>query len=143
MLGRVCLCLGLLWDRLSLGEYTAMDCYAGYWQLTRRDSPLSERYGRKGPLVVGYVGFALLQIPVGQAHGLVTIFLFRFLQGVFGSAPSSILSGTLADIWTPQQRGFAMPAVGSFLMIGPILGPIVSFYPLSMTRKLIIGRLAH
>ncbi|KAH3911925.1 hypothetical protein HBH56_130480 [Parastagonospora nodorum] len=87
--------------------------------------PLSEHFGRKGPLLIGYLGFALLQLPVARAHSVSTIFIFRFLQGVFGAAPSAVLSGTLADIWTPQQRGFAMPAVGSFLMIGPILGPIV------------------
>lgn len=88
--------------------------------------PLSEHFGRKGPLLIGYLCFALLQLPVAEAHSVSTIFMFRFLQGVFGAAPSAVLSGTLADIWTPQQRGFAMPAVGSFLMIGPILGPIVS-----------------
>ncbi|KAL6703841.1 Cercosporin MFS transporter ctb4 [Coniothyrium glycines] len=87
--------------------------------------PLSEHFGRKGPLLIGYLGFAILQLPVAEAHAVSTIFIFRFLQGVFGSAPSAVLSGTLADIWTPQQRGFAMPAVGSFLMIGPILGPIL------------------
>jgi MFS family permease len=75
---------------------------------------------------IGYIGFAILQLPVAEAHGITTIFAFRFLQGVFGAAPSAILSGTLADIWTPKQRGFAMPATGTFLMIGPILGPIVS-----------------
>ncbi|KAJ0283144.1 hypothetical protein COL940_004737 [Colletotrichum noveboracense] len=67
--------------------------------------PLSERYGRKGPLVIGYVSFALLQLPAANAQSLFTIFVSRFLQGVFGAAPSAILSGTLADIWTPKQRG--------------------------------------
>lgn len=87
--------------------------------------PLSEYYGRKVPLVVGYVLFAVCQIPVAQARSVEMVAGARLLQGVFGASPSAILSGTLADIWTPQQRGFAMPAVGSFLMIGPILGPIV------------------
>jgi hypothetical protein len=44
---------------------------------------------------------------------------------MFGAAPSAVLSGMLADIWTPKQRGFAMPAAATFLSIGPILGPIV------------------
>ncbi|TEA13322.1 Citrinin biosynthesis cluster MFS transporter mrr1 [Colletotrichum sidae] len=86
--------------------------------------PLSERYGRKGPLVIGYVSFALLQLPAANAQNLFTIFASRFLQGVFGAAPSAILSGTLADIWTPKQRGFAMPCTGTFLMIGPVIGPM-------------------
>ncbi|KAJ0384338.1 hypothetical protein COL922a_008584 [Colletotrichum nupharicola] len=46
--------------------------------------PLSERYGRKGPLVIGYVSFAILQLPAANAQGLFTIFVSRFLQGVFG-----------------------------------------------------------
>ncbi|KAK2773755.1 MFS multidrug transporter [Colletotrichum kahawae] len=86
--------------------------------------PLSERYGRKGPLVIGYISFALLQLPAANAQSLLTIFVSRFLQGVFGAAPSAILSGTLADIWTPKQRGFAMPCTGTFLMIGPVIGPM-------------------
>ena len=42
-----------------------------------------------------------------------------------GSAPSSIIGGALADIWNPRERGFAVPCVAAFLMIGPVLGPIV------------------
>ncbi|KAI8228140.1 Citrinin biosynthesis cluster MFS transporter [Colletotrichum sp. SAR 10_77] len=86
--------------------------------------PLSERYGRKGPLVIGYVSFALLQLSAANTQSLFAIFVSRFLQGVFGAAPSAILSGTLADIWTPRQRGFAMPCTGTFLMIGPVIGPM-------------------
>ncbi|KAK2005519.1 MFS general substrate transporter [Colletotrichum eremochloae] len=85
--------------------------------------PLSERYGRKGPLVIGYLTFSALQLPAANAQNLLTIFVSRFLQGVFGAAPSVILSGTMADIWTPKQRGFAMPCAGTFLMIRPVIDP--------------------
>ncbi|GAB7325185.1 hypothetical protein MBLNU13_g09261t1 [Cladosporium sp. NU13] len=87
--------------------------------------PISEYYGRVGPLLLGYLAFAILQVPVAQAQNLTTILVFRFLQGVFGAAPSAILSGMLADIWTPKQRGFAMPCAATFLSIGPILGPTI------------------
>ncbi|KAI9691750.1 MAG: Cercosporin MFS transporter ctb4 [Bathelium mastoideum] len=87
--------------------------------------PLSERFGRKTPLFTGYLLFTVLQIPVAIATNLPTILVFRFLQGVAGSAPSSIIGGALADIWSPRERGFAVPCVAAFLMIGPVLGPIV------------------
>lgn len=73
----------------------------------------------------GYLAFTIMQLPVIDANSLITIFIVRFLQGFFGAAPSSILSGVLADIWSPKQRGFAMPTVGCFLTIGPIFGPLV------------------
>ncbi|KAM0702778.1 hypothetical protein Q7P35_010210 [Cladosporium inversicolor] len=78
--------------------------------------PISEYYGRVGPLFVA------------QAQNLAMVLVFRFLQlqkGVLGAAPSAILSGMLADIWTPKQRGFTMPCAATFLAIGPILGPTV------------------
>ena len=87
--------------------------------------PLSERFGRKDPLFIGYFTFIVLQIPVAIATNLPTVLVFRFLQGVAGSAPSSIIGGALADIWNPRERGFAVPCVAAFLMIGPVLGPIV------------------
>lgn len=87
--------------------------------------PLSECFGRRSPLLTAFINFTVLQVPVIDAKSPSIIFFLRFMQGFFGAAPSSILSGTLADIWTPKQRGFAMPAVGSFLTIGPLLGPLV------------------
>lgn len=93
--------------------------------LTAFRRPLSERYGRVRPLLFAYGIFGLLQAFAASIQTLSLVFFFRFLQGVFGAAPSAILSGTLADIWTPKQRGFAMPSTGTFLMIGPILGPIL------------------
>lgn len=95
------------------------------WKLTLFSRPISERYGRVRPLLVAYGLFGLFQAFAAGLQSLSLVFTCRFLQGVFGAAPSAILSGTLADIWTPKQRGFAMPCTGTFLMIGPILGPII------------------
>lgn len=44
--------------------------------------PLSEIYGRRSPLLVGYLGFVLFQIPVAVANDLQTIFICRFFAGV-------------------------------------------------------------
>lgn len=54
--------------------------------------PLSELYGRKKPLFVGMFIFSIFQIPVAVAQNLQTIFICRFLGGVFASAPLAIVS---------------------------------------------------
>ena len=54
--------------------------------------PLSELYGRKQPLFVGMFVFAIFQIPVAVAQNLQTIFICRFLGGLFASAPLAIVS---------------------------------------------------
>jgi DHA1 family multidrug resistance protein-like MFS transporter len=54
--------------------------------------PLSELYGRKRPLFLGMFIFAIFQIPCAVAQNLHTIFICRFLGGVFASAPLAIVS---------------------------------------------------
>lgn len=54
--------------------------------------PLSELYGRKKPLMVGFYIFAIFQVPVAVAQNPQTIFVCRFIGGLFASAPLAIVS---------------------------------------------------
>lgn len=67
--------------------------------------PCSELYGRKLPLVVGFVVFAIFQIPVALAENVATLFACRFISGFAGGAPLTIVGGALADFWDPVSRG--------------------------------------
>lgn len=58
--------------------------------------PLSELHGRKKPMFVGMFVFAIFQIPVAVAQNLQTIFICRFLGGVFASAPLAIVGQTFS-----------------------------------------------
>ncbi|KAF4772220.1 hypothetical protein N7455_009060 [Penicillium solitum] len=87
--------------------------------------PLSELYGRKRPLFLGMFVFAIFQIPVAVAQNLQTIFICRFLGGLFASAPLAIVSGILADMFEPVERGIAMAIFAAATFIGPVAGPIV------------------
>ncbi|CAG8049002.1 unnamed protein product [Penicillium nalgiovense] len=87
--------------------------------------PLSELYGRKRPLFVGMFVFAIFQIPVAVAQNLQTIFICRFLGGLFASAPLAIVSGILADMFEPVERGIAMAIFATATFVGPVAGPII------------------
>lgn len=69
---------------------------------------MSEVYGRKYPLFLGYFVFALFQIPVATAENVQTVLVCRFLSGLFGSSPLSVVGGALVDFWPPVERGIAM-----------------------------------
>lgn len=90
--------------------------------------PLSELYGRKIPLYVGYLAFAIFNIPVATAQNLQTIFICRFLGGFFGSAPLAIVGGALADLHGPVKRGYALCIFSGATFIGPATGPIVGSF---------------
>lgn len=93
-------------------------------------APMSELYGRRLPLFLGYSVFIIFQIPVAVARNVETIMLARFLQGVFGCAPLSVVGGAFADFWDPVNRAVAIALFASATFLGPIFGPImyVSFF---------------
>ncbi|RKK12200.1 putative MFS-type transporter [Fusarium oxysporum f. sp. cepae] len=87
--------------------------------------PVSEVYGRKYPLFVGYFVFALFQIPVATAENVQTILVCRFLSGLFGSSPLSVVGGALVDLWPPVELGIAMSIFAGANFVGPVAGPIM------------------
>lgn len=64
--------------------------------------PLSELYGRRNPLFVGFFIFAIFQIPVAVAQNLQTIFVCRFFGGLFASAPLAIVRLTSLKFLYPD-----------------------------------------
>ena len=87
--------------------------------------PISELYGRRVPLFLGFTAFAIFQIPVAVAQNVETIMLCRFFGGVFGSAPLAVVGGALADFWGPVERGFALGLFAGSTFGGAVVGPIL------------------
>ncbi|KAF7190701.1 Citrinin biosynthesis cluster MFS transporter mrr1 [Pseudocercospora fuligena] len=77
--------------------------------------PLSELYGRKTPLFCGFITFAIFQIPVAVAQKE-------------SEHPDCHAGGALADMWSAQERGFAVPIFAGSLFGGPIFGPILGSF---------------
>ncbi|UNI24815.1 hypothetical protein JDV02_010535 [Purpureocillium takamizusanense] len=88
-------------------------------------APLSELYGR----VIVYhgcnVGFVAFLIACAKAPSLSALIAFRFLSGVFGSAPITNGGGTIADMIVQEKRGAAMASFAIGPLLGPIIGPVV------------------
>ncbi|KAL6231941.1 hypothetical protein BDW75DRAFT_29839 [Aspergillus navahoensis] len=88
-------------------------------------SPMSELYGRKYPLFLGYTLFAIFQIPVAVAKNVQTILVCRFLMGFLGCSPLAVVGGAMADFWDPVDRAIAIALFSAATFVGPVLGPIV------------------
>ncbi|KAF6528707.1 hypothetical protein HZS61_000019 [Fusarium oxysporum f. sp. conglutinans] len=87
-------------------------------------APLSEIYGRNIVYQVCNVGFVAFSVACAVAPSLGSLIAFRFLCGVFGSAPVTNGGGTVADMVSPAHRGAAMSALLTGPLFGPIVGPI-------------------
>ena len=87
--------------------------------------PLSEKFGRKPPLLCGLAISCVWSIMVALGHNVPTVMIGRFLTGVFGAAPVAIVGGAATDNWGPVARGINLTMIIGMLFGGPLLGPII------------------
>jgi MFS family permease len=89
---------------------------------------LSERYGRRPPLLLGYLGYIVLQIPIGAAANITSILIPRFLCGLFGVTSSVIAGGALADLWEPQSRSITVMLFVAGNLVSLVIGPVLAAF---------------
>lgn len=86
--------------------------------------PLSERFGRKWPMLCGIAISSLFDLMPALGNNVATILLGRFFGGLFGVAPVAIFGGVVSDCWPMAHRGIAMALAVSLVFSGPTFGPI-------------------
>lgn len=90
-------------------------------------SPMSEipQIGRN-PIYIGTLAvFVALQAPTALASNFGMLLAFRFITGFFGSPVLATGGASLADIWNPKKRAYAMSIWGIAAICGPTLGPLI------------------
>ncbi|QDS74474.1 hypothetical protein FKW77_006707 [Venturia effusa] len=90
-------------------------------------SPMSEiPYFGRNPIYMGTLFiFVMLQIPTALASNFGMLLAFRFLTGFFGSPVLATGGATIADMYSPRKRAYAMSVWGVAAVCGPTLGPLV------------------
>jgi multidrug resistance protein len=87
---------------------------------------VSDRVGRKGPLVGGLVGLTIASLMLAFASTLPSLFLARLAQGAADAVTWVVGFALLADLYEPAERGRAsgivMSGASSAFVIGPSLG---------------------
>ncbi|KAJ5633879.1 hypothetical protein N7528_001721 [Penicillium herquei] len=91
-------------------------------------APWSEYSGRVVVYNTCNVLFFVFNIASALAPNLASLVVFRFLDGVAGVTPTTIGSGTIADIIPKESRGRAMALWSLGPLFGPIIGPVVGGY---------------
>lgn len=88
--------------------------------------PLSEFVGRN-PIYLGcYALFTVWFIPIALAKNIATVIIARLLSGCFGAAGTTIIPGTLADIWNTEERGMPVALFSFVAVLGTIAAPLYS-----------------
>jgi EmrB/QacA subfamily drug resistance transporter len=86
---------------------------------------LGDVYGRKPFLVGGMLWFTLASALCGAAHSMGELITFRALQGLGAGVMMSTASTTVADLFSPAQRGKVIGIIVPLTSVSSVLGPLV------------------
>lgn len=90
-------------------------------------SPMSEipQIGRNPVYLGTLVIFVALQAPTALSTNFGMFLAFRFISGFFGSPVLATGGASIADMYPPRKRAYALTIWGLFNVCGPTLGPLV------------------
>lgn len=81
--------------------------------------------GRTPVYIFSVVAFTLLNLGVLYAKNIGMLLAFRFITGFVGSPILATGGASLADMWSPIKRMYAIGVWGLFAVLGPVLGPVM------------------
>ncbi|EAR20508.1 multidrug effflux MFS transporter [Nitrococcus mobilis] len=93
--------------------------------------PLSDRFGRKPPLLVGLVLFTLASLACALAQSIEAVIAFRFLQALGGSAGPVLGRAAVRDVHGPLEAARILSYLGAATALAPALAPIGGGYLLA------------
>lgn len=93
---------------------------------------LADLFGRKPVITFGILLFLIGSILCGLANSMVTLIIFRFIQGFGAGAITPIATTIVGDIYTKEERakiqGYLSSVWGISAVLGPAMGGLLVQY---------------
>ncbi len=118
--------LALLWDKpLAVVNLILICFFATYGFSLLFYGPISDRYGRRKPLIAGITLYIFASILCAMANSAATLILFRILQAAGAAASASISMAMTKDIFSGTERQRILAYIAVIMALAPMLAPIV------------------
>lgn len=96
--------------------------------------PLSDSWGRRRPLLAAMAVFVLASALCASAPNIVTLDLFRLLQGCAGAAGIAICFAIVRDLYSGRAAARAYSILMAVNAIAPVISPTVGAQLLRITN---------
>ncbi|KAL8278271.1 hypothetical protein RQP46_009303 [Phenoliferia psychrophenolica] len=84
-------------------------------------APFSEAYGRYWMYVVSIIVYTIFLIPIARAQNIATVIVCRLIAGLACSTGSTLVGGTIADLFHSTNRGPVMMLFTLSAFMGSVL----------------------
>ncbi len=115
---------------------------AGYSVSQLFYGPLADRFGRRGPLLVGLVLFTTAGIGCALSRSIVQLLLWRLVQGVGACAGPILARAVVRDLYDRRRAVQILSYLTLIMSVAPLLAPIVGGYLLLLHWRAIFATLA-
>ena len=109
----------------SLGQATLSASMIGLAAGQLLLGPLSDRYGRRTPMLIGVGVFALMSVVCALAPNMPVLLAARVVQGLGGSAGIVITRAIIRDVSSGAEAARAFAMLAAILGITPVLAPLL------------------
>ena len=91
--------------------------------------PLSDKFGRRVPLAIGFAVFALTSVLIMLVHSITLFLILRFIQGLAGSAGQVLSRAVARDLFSGKEltKFFAL-LMGGMVYFQLFLPSLVASY---------------
>jgi len=87
--------------------------------------PLSDRYGRRPPLLAGLLLFVVASLLCSMANDVQTMIVARVMQGAGAASASAICFAICKDLYEGNIRQRIFVQLGIIVATAPMLGPLI------------------
>jgi len=116
--------LGELWNvDLKTINLTLICFFLSYSPAILIYGPLSDRFGRRRPLLVGLSLFILGSVLCATAGSVHTLIYARIFQGIGAAGPSSLGLSITKDYYSGSERRKILALTGIIVSLAPMIGP--------------------
>ena len=95
--------------------------------------PLSDRYGRKKPLVTAMVLFLVATIGCIRCTDISQFIILRLVQGMAGAGGIVIVRSVASDMYTGRELAMMLAVIGAINGVAPVTAPVIG--PLSCSAS--------
>ena len=109
---------------MSLVNLTLSGFFIGFCFSMLLYGPLSDKYGRRPPLMFGIIIYIAASFASGFVDGIYYLILFRVLQGIGASSGVVISMAITKDLYEGQQRQYILAYMAVIMALAPMLAPV-------------------
>jgi DHA1 family bicyclomycin/chloramphenicol resistance-like MFS transporter len=118
--------LALMWNKpLSVVNLILIVFFVTYAFFLLFYGPISDRYGRRKPLIIGISLYIFASMLCALANSAATLIAFRILQAAGAAASASLSMAMTKDIFSGKERERVLAYIAIIMALAPMFAPIL------------------